>query len=80
MLITNARLITWESPNRVLEDHALHIFGFQPGMVTTTIVSGKVLMKDRELLTINEKEISVKAREIAPQVWECYQRELSKMS
>ena len=27
MLITNATLITWESPNRVLENHALLIEG-----------------------------------------------------
>jgi cytosine/adenosine deaminase-related metal-dependent hydrolase len=55
------------------------IFGVQPGMVTTTIVSGKVLMKDRELLTLDEKEISAKAREIAPKVWERYQKETEKI-
>ena len=27
MLITNATLVTWESPNRVLENHALLIEG-----------------------------------------------------
>jgi cytosine/adenosine deaminase-related metal-dependent hydrolase len=27
MLITNAKLITWERPNRVLEDHALLLHG-----------------------------------------------------
>jgi hypothetical protein len=36
-------------------------------------------MKDRELRTVDEKEISVKAREIAPEVWERNQREVSKM-
>ncbi len=25
MLITNAKLITWEADNRVLEDHALEV-------------------------------------------------------
>jgi putative selenium metabolism protein SsnA len=56
------------------------IFGFQQSMVTTTIVAGKVLMKDRELLTLDEKEISAKAREIAPKVWERYQKETAKAS
>ena len=56
------------------------IFGFQQSMVTTTIVAGKVLMKDRELLTLDEKEISAKAREIAPKVWERYQKEVAKLS
>ena len=55
------------------------IFGFQQSMVTTTIVAGKVLMKDRELLTLDEKEISAKAREIAPKVWERYQQEVAKV-
>lgn len=55
------------------------IFGFQQSMVTTTIVGGQVLMKDRELLTLDEEEISAKAREIAPKVWDRYQNEVAKV-
>ena len=55
------------------------IFGFQQSMVTSTIVAGRVLMKDRELLTLDEKEIGAKAREIAPRVWERYQKEVAKV-
>ena len=55
------------------------IFGFQQSMVTTTIVAGRVLMKDRELLTLDEKEIGAKAREIAPKVWDRYQMEVAKV-
>ncbi len=55
------------------------IFGFQQSMVTTTIVAGKLLMKDRQLLMLDEKEIGVKAREIAPKVWERYQAEVAKI-
>jgi len=55
------------------------IFGVQQSMVTTTIVAGKVLMKDRELLTLDEKEVSAKARKIAPKVWERYQNEVAKV-
>ena len=55
------------------------IFGFQQSMVTTTIVGGNVLMKDRELLTLDEKEIGARAREIAPKVWERYQKELARV-
>jgi putative selenium metabolism protein SsnA len=54
------------------------IFGFQQSMVTTTVVGGKILMKERQLLTLDEEEISVKAREIAPRVWERYQKEVAK--
>jgi putative selenium metabolism protein SsnA len=55
------------------------IFGVQQSMVTTTIVAGKVLMKDRQLLTLDEEEIGAKAREIAPRVWERYQAEVAKI-
>jgi hypothetical protein len=48
-------------------------------MVTTTIVTGKVLMKDRVLLTLDEEEIGAKAQEIAPKVWERYQKEVAKV-
>jgi putative selenium metabolism protein SsnA len=55
------------------------IFGVQQSMVTSTIVAGRVLMKDRELLTLDEKEISARAREIAPKVWDRYQKEVAKV-
>jgi len=56
------------------------IFGFQQSMVTTTIVAGKVLMKDRQLLTLNEEEIAARAREIAPRIWKKYEEEAAKIS
>jgi putative selenium metabolism protein SsnA len=45
------------------------LFGFRDGMVTGTMVAGKWLMKDRELLTLDETEIAAKAKEIAAQTW-----------
>ena len=56
------------------------IFGFQQSMVTTTIVSGKVLMKDRQLLTLDEKEIAARALEIAPRIWKKYEEEIAKIT
>lgn len=52
------------------------IFGFRDSMVTTTIVNGKVLMKDRKLTTLDEKEISQKARELSKGVWQRYAKQL----
>jgi hypothetical protein len=49
------------------------LFGFRDSMVTTTIVNGKVLMKDRELLNVDEKEIAAKARELAVKTWKRYE-------
>ena len=54
------------------------IFGFQQSMVTTTIAAGKVLMKDRELLTLDEKEIAARALEVAPRSWKKYEEEVAK--
>jgi putative selenium metabolism protein SsnA len=48
------------------------LFGFHESMVTTVLVAGKVLMKDRQLLTLDEKAIAARAREIAAQVWQRY--------
>jgi len=49
------------------------LFGFQQSMVTTTIVGGKVLMKDRELRTLDEAEIAAKAKDLAGKVWKRYE-------
>jgi putative selenium metabolism protein SsnA len=48
------------------------LFGFEASMVTTTIAAGQVLMRDRELLTLNEAEIAAEALALAPKVWEKY--------
>lgn len=49
------------------------LFGFRETMITTTIVNGKILMKDRELLTLDEEEIAAKARELASRAWKRYE-------
>ncbi len=48
------------------------IFGFNESMVTTTIVEGEILMRDRELLTMDEEAVTSRAMELAPAVWERY--------
>lgn len=48
------------------------LFGFRESMITGTIVNGKVLMQDRKLLTVDEQEITAKARELSTQVWDRY--------
>jgi len=50
------------------------IFGFHESMVTTTIVAGQILMRDRVLRTLDEAAITAEARELAPEVWERYQK------
>jgi cytosine/adenosine deaminase-related metal-dependent hydrolase len=45
------------------------IFGMAGGQVSTTIVGGKLLMKERELLTLDEEAICARSRELAQKVW-----------
>lgn len=49
------------------------IFGFEPSMVTATMVDGNWLMRDRTLLTLDERAIAEEAFALAPQVWARYQ-------
>ncbi|MEJ2748959.1 MAG: putative aminohydrolase SsnA, partial [Anaerolineae bacterium] len=50
------------------------IFGFEASMVTTTIVAGKVLMQDRQLLTLDEAAITARSRELAAEVWQRFEK------
>lgn len=54
------------------------IFGFNESMITTTIVAGKLLMHNREILTMDEEAITAKALELAPAVWGRYQSQFSR--
>jgi cytosine/adenosine deaminase-related metal-dependent hydrolase len=45
------------------------IFGVDGSNVTHTICGGKLLMKDRELLTLDEQAIAAKAMELSRVVW-----------
>ena len=51
------------------------IFGIEASAVTGTICAGRVLMRDRRLLTLDEKAITARSRELAAQVWERIMRE-----
>jgi len=49
------------------------LFGFHESMVTTTIVAGKILMNNRQLTNIDEKEVTSIAKNLAIQVWKRYE-------
>ena len=54
------------------------LFGFQESMITTTIVAGRLLMRDRKLLTLDEEQITARSRELAMNVWHRYQSYVPK--
>ncbi len=49
------------------------VFAMNESMITTTIVGGEVLMRDRKLLTVDEQEVKARCRQAAPAFWERYQ-------
>ncbi|BBB48541.1 putative aminohydrolase SsnA [Pelolinea submarina] len=48
------------------------IFGFQDGMVTTTISNGKILMRDRKITVLDEEAVIKEAKQISTAVWKKY--------
>jgi cytosine/adenosine deaminase-related metal-dependent hydrolase len=46
------------------------LFGIDGTGVDTTIVGGRVLMRHRELLTLDEGAIMARARELAGKLWQ----------
>ncbi len=49
------------------------LFGIGGSLVTTTIVGGVVLMRDRQLLTLDEADIAARGRELSAQAWQRYE-------
>jgi len=49
------------------------LFGFNESMVTLTMVDGRILMKDRVIVSMDEEKIFADALKLAPDVWKRYQ-------
>jgi putative selenium metabolism protein SsnA len=48
------------------------VFGFRDGMVTSTIIGGKLIMHDRKILVLDEKLILEEAKKVSAGVWKKY--------
>lgn len=55
------------------------VFGLHESMVTTTLVGGQVLMRDRQLTFLDEEKIAAEARQRAPGVWQRYDQQVQKV-
>jgi putative selenium metabolism protein SsnA len=51
------------------------LFGFHESMITTTMVGGRLLMRNRELLTLDEERIAFEARKLSQKVWQRYSQQ-----
>ncbi len=47
------------------------LFGVEASAITATVCAGRVLMRDRQLLTLDEEVITARSRELAARVWRC---------
>ena len=45
------------------------IFGYEASAITTTISQGKILMRNRQVLTLDEEMITARSRELAKALW-----------
>jgi putative selenium metabolism protein SsnA len=45
------------------------LFGVEASMITSTVCAGRVLMRDRKLLTLDEEAITARSQELASDVW-----------
>jgi len=46
------------------------LFGVEASTITATVCAGQVLMRGRQLLTLDEEEITARSRELAAKTWE----------
>ncbi len=65
-------ILDYHPPTPLTEDNFLGhlIFGLTDAVVDTTVCRGQILMRHKQILTLDEERIAARAREIAPRVWE----------
>jgi putative selenium metabolism protein SsnA len=64
-------ILDYRPPTPLTSDNFLGhlIFGLVDAVVDTTVCRGKVLMKDKKILSLDEELISERSRELAPGMW-----------
>jgi putative selenium metabolism protein SsnA len=64
-------ILDYKPPTPLNEDNFLGhlIFGLVDATVDTTVCRGQILMKNKQILTMDEERIAARSRELAPQVW-----------
>jgi putative selenium metabolism protein SsnA len=64
-------ILDYQPPTPLNENNFLGhlIFGLVDATVDTTICRGQILMKNKQILSLDEERIAARSRELAPQVW-----------
>jgi cytosine/adenosine deaminase-related metal-dependent hydrolase len=64
-------ILDYQPPTPLNENNFLGhlIFGLVDATVDSTVCRGQVLMKNKQILSLDEERIAARSREFAPQVW-----------
>jgi cytosine/adenosine deaminase-related metal-dependent hydrolase len=65
-------IIDYQPPTPLSEANFLGhlIFGLVDATVDTTVCKGKILMRDKQIFSMDEARIAARSRELAPKMWE----------
>jgi hypothetical protein len=65
-------ILDYQPPTPLNENNFLGhlIFGLVDATVDTTVCRGQILMKNKQIFSLDEERIAARARELAPQVWQ----------
>ena len=65
-------ILDYQPPTPLNETNFLGhlIFGLVDAVVDTTVCRGKILMKDKKILVLDEPRIAARSRELALQMWQ----------
>jgi cytosine/adenosine deaminase-related metal-dependent hydrolase len=65
-------ILDYQPPTPLNENNFLGhlIFGLVDATVDTTVCRGQILMKNKQILSLDEERIAARSRELAPQVWQ----------
>ncbi len=72
----NLVILDYKSPTPINQNNFLghFVFGFQAADVSHVISDGKVIMKDRKMMTVDEADVMAFAREQAKRLWKNMQK------
>lgn len=69
-------IIDYQPPTPLSEENFLGhlIFGLVDATVDTTVCKGKILMKGKQILSMDEERVAARSRELAPKMWKRLQK------
>ena len=64
-------IVDYHPPTPLTEGNFLghFIFGLPDATVDTTVCKGRILMRNKEILALDEEALAARSRELAPKMW-----------